>query len=74
MKILVTAGAGFIGRNGCQADRSRRRRFPLVICPAGRRRAVHESLADLREFPVGWTTSARAPFSTYRTTSGAEPG
>ncbi len=74
MKLLVTAGAGFIGRNGCQAGWSRRRRFLLVICPAERPRAVHESLADMREFPVGWITSARAPSSTCRTTTGAEPG
>lgn len=60
MKILVIGGAGSIGRLGCQADRSRRRRFLLVICPAERQRAVHESLADMRELPVGWTTSARA--------------
>ena len=27
--------------------------FLLVICPPERQRAVRESLADLREFPVG---------------------
>jgi nucleoside-diphosphate-sugar epimerase len=59
MKILVTGGAGFTGSE----DR--------IL--AERQRAVHESLADMREFPVGWTTSARAPSSTYCTTSGAEP-